>query len=234
MDKAITKAMIDQAGACAQAKCCVAHRGCDEEEASDVIEKFFLREYPLFVKPANAGSSVGISKVKSRDQLPEALRVAFAEDSKILIEEMVEGREIEVAVLGNTGSPNEKNQPIASRIGEIFAANEFYDYNAKYDNIESRTSVVTDLSSDKEKEIRDIAVSIYEVMDCKGLARVDFFLEKGESGGYDDGVPVFSEINTIPGFTQISMYPQLWEASGLPYADLIDRIIELGFEIKGE
>lgn len=230
MDKAITKAVIDQAGACNQAKCCVAHKGCDLEEAAGVIERFFSRDYPLFVKPANAGSSVGISKVKSRDQLPEALSIAFAEDTKALVEEAVEGREIEVAVLGNTGASKEPNLPIASCIGEIFAANEFYDYTAKYDNIGSRTSIVKDLSKEKEEEIRTAAVSIYEIMGCEGLARVDFFLEQGESGGYDDGILVFNEINTLPGFTSISMYPQLWEASGVTYSELIDRLIDLAFE----
>lgn len=230
MDKAITKAMIDQAEACSQAKCCVAHKGCDVEEAAEVIERFFEADYPLFVKPANAGSSVGISKVKGRDQLPEALQVAFAEDTKALIEETVEGRELEVAVLGNTGAANEEDQPVASCIGEIFAANEFYDYNAKYDNIGSSTAVVEDLPDDLVQEIRDTAVSIYEIMGCEGLARVDFFLEKGESGGYGDGILVFNEINTLPGFTSISMYPQLWEASGVSYSELIDRLIELAFE----
>ena len=230
MDKAITKAMVDQAEACNQAKCCVAHKGCDVEEASEVIERFFDGDYPLFVKPANAGSSVGICKVKGRDQLPEALRVAFAEDTKALIEETVEGRELEVAVLGNTGAVKEDDQPAASCIGEIFAANEFYDYNAKYDNIGSSTAVVTDLPDDLVQEIRDTAVSVYEIMGCEGLARVDFFLEKGESGGYGDGILVFNEINTLPGFTSISMYPQLWEASGVPYSKLIDRLIELAFE----
>ena len=230
MDKAITKAVVDQAEACSQAKCCVAHKGCDVEEASGVIERFFSSDYPLFVKPANAGSSVGISKVKSRDQLPEALNIAFAEDTKALVEEAVEGRELEVAVLGNTGAADENDRPVASCVGEIFAANEFYDYTAKYDNIGSRTSIVKDLSKEKENEIRETAVSIYEIMGCEGLARVDFFLEAGESGGYEDGLLVFNEINTLPGFTSISMYPQLWEESGLPYSELIDRLIELAFE----
>ena len=230
MDKAITKAVIDQAEACSQAKCCVAHRGCDEEEAAVVIERFFHGDYPLFVKPANAGSSVGISKVKSLKELPDALRIAFAEDSKALVEEMVEGRELEVAVLGNTGATKESDQPIASCVGEIFTAGEFYDYTAKYDNIGSRTAIVKDLLPDKEQEIRDAAVNIFNIMGCQGLARVDFFLEAGESGGYDDGIVVFNEINTLPGFTSISMYPQLWEESGISYSELIDRLIDLAFE----
>lgn len=224
MDKAITKAVIDQAEICRQAKCCVAHRGCDEEEAADVINEFFNGQMPLFVKPANAGSSVGISKVKSREQLPEALRIAFAEDSKAVVEEAIVGREIEVAVLGNSTSGE---TPMASCIGEIFAANEFYDYTAKYDDIGSRTAIVTDLPEDVENAIRETAVGIYEIMGCDGLSRVDFFLEAGPSGGYEDGELVFNEINTMPGFTKISMYPQLWEASGVPYSELIDRLIEL-------
>lgn len=227
MDKAITKAIIDQAEICSQAKCCVVHRGCDEDEAADVADEFFEGEYPLFVKPANAGSSVGISKVKSRDVLADALRTAFAEDDKALVEEAICGREIEVAVLGNS---NSQEAPLASFIGEIFTAGEFYDYTAKYDDIGSRTGIVTDLSDEKEREIRETAVGIFEIMGCDGLARVDFFLTPGESGGYDDGELVFNEINTMPGFTRISMYPQLMEAAGIKYDVLIDRLVELALE----
>ena len=227
MDKAITKAMVDQAEACDQAKSCIAHRGCDIQEAAGVIDGFFDGQYPLFVKPANAGSSVGISKVHSADELPKALEVAFAEDSKILTEEGIVGREIEVAVLGN-------EDPKASRIGEIFTAGEFYDYTAKYDDIGSRTAVVTDLPEELEQAIRDTAVSIYQIMGCRGLARVDFFLEPGEDGNFTAGEGgarlVFNEINTMPGFTKISMYPQLWEATGLPYDELIDQLIELALK----
>ena len=223
MDKAVTKAVIDQAEACDQAKCCVAHRGCDVEEAAGVIDQFFDSQYPLFVKPANAGSSVGISKVKQMEGLPEALNVAFAEDDKAVIEEAIVGREIEVAVLGN-------EDPQASCIGEILSANEFYDYVAKYDNIGSVTSIVTDLPDSLPEQIRQTAVSIYEIMGCRGLARVDFFLKEGPSGGYDNGELVFNEINTMPGFTKISMYPQLWEESGIGYGELIDKLIELAEE----
>ncbi|MDO4177142.1 MAG: D-alanine--D-alanine ligase family protein [Bacillota bacterium] len=224
MDKAIAKAMVDQAEICRQAQCCIAHRGCDEEEATEVICEFFEGQMPLFVKPANAGSSVGISKVKTKEQLPEALRLAFAEDSKALVEEAIVGREIEVAVLGNSSGDD---GPRASCIGEIFAANEFYDYTAKYDDIGSRTGIVNDLPEELENEIRETAVGIFEIMGCDGLARVDFFLVPGPSGGYEDGEAVFNEINTMPGFTKISMYPQLWEASGIPYSELIDRLVEL-------
>ena len=223
MDKAVTKAVIDQAEACDQAKCCVAHRGCDVEEAAGVIDQFFDGVYPLFVKPANAGSSVGISKVKQKEGLPEALRVAFAEDDKALVEEAIVGREIEVAVLGN-------DDPQASCIGEIVPANEFYDYTAKYDDIGSVTSIVTDIPERLQEQIRQTAVSIFEIMGCRGLSRVDFFLREGPGGGYDEGELVFNEINTMPGFTKISMYPQLWEASGIAYEDLIDRLVELALE----
>lgn len=223
MDKAVTKAVISQHGIVAQAECCVSSRhtyDADREREVERIKDFFGGRLPLFVKPANAGSSVGISKVKSYSDLTAALDTAFAEDRKVLVEEMIEGREIEVAVLGN-------EEPQASCIGEIFAANEFYDYNAKYENMKSETAIVKDLSEEKEEEIRRAAVGVYEAMGCRGLARVDFFLEK-------DGRVVFNEINTLPGFTQISMYPKLWEECGLSYSDLIDRLIELALEEAGQ
>ena len=219
MDKAITKAMIEQAGSVRQANSWVLYRKIyetnPEHEIHHIIDHF-EEMFPLFVKPANAGSSVGISKVKTAEELPAALDVAFAEDDKVVIEEGIIGREIEVAVLGN------KN-PKASCIGEIFAANEFYDYNAKYENEKSETAVVRDLKPEKEQEIRDTAIKVYEIMGCRGLSRVDFFLK-------ESGRVIFNEINTIPGFTHISMYPKLWEESGLPYDELIDELIRLALE----
>ncbi|NLD19039.1 MAG: D-alanine--D-alanine ligase [Clostridiales bacterium] len=214
MDKALTKAMVEQTKAACQAKCYV----CQDKKEADEKEiiGFFQNKFPLFVKPANAGSSVGISKVKSAAGLKPALELAFREDSKVLVEEAIVGREIEVAVLGN-------NNPKASCIGEIFAANEFYDYNAKYENKASLTEIVKDLSPSKEKEIKDTALKVYKTMGCRGLARVDFFLEEG-------GRIIFNEINTLPGFTNISMYPKLWEASAIPYSELIDKLIELALE----
>ncbi|MDD6646535.1 MAG: D-alanine--D-alanine ligase [Firmicutes bacterium] len=219
MDKAITKAMVEQAGGVCQARCDVIHRRefeSDPEGEAEAVLDFFNGELPLFVKPANAGSSVGISKVKKKEDLKEALRFAFHEDDKVLVEETVTGREIEVAVLGN-------EEPEASCIGEIFAANEFYDYNAKYENEKSETGIVKDLEPEKEKEIRDAALAVYRIMGCRGLARVDFFLK-------ESGRVVFNEINTLPGFTHISMYPKLWEASGLHYSELIDRLIMFALE----
>lgn len=219
MDKAITKAMIEQAAAAEQADCYVLHKTAYEANTDTYLSEimtYFDGKLPLFVKPANAGSSVGISKVSNADGLPDALETAFREDSKVVIEEGITGREIEVAVLGN-------ENPKASCIGEIFAANEFYDYNAKYENASSRTGIVRDLSPEKEKEIRDTAVRVYETMGCRGLSRVDFFLEEG-------GRVVFNEINTLPGFTHISMYPKLWEESGTGYSELIDELIRLALE----
>lgn len=219
MDKAITKAMVEQAGGVNQARCDVIHKGAFEaapEAEAEAVLEYFDGKLPLFVKPANAGSSVGISKVKKREDLEGALRLAFAEDDKVLVEETIEGREIEVAVLGN-------EDPSASCIGEIFAANEFYDYNAKYENDKSETGIVSDLTLEKEREIRETALKVYRIMGCRGLARVDFFLEKS-------GRVVFNEINTLPGFTHISMYPKLWEASGITYSELIDKLITLALE----
>jgi D-alanine-D-alanine ligase len=185
-------------------------------ETVRMVTETFQNTFPLFVKPANAGSSVGISKVRDAIQLFDGIRKAAEEDHKIIVEEAIIGRELEVAVLGN-------RKPQASKVGEIIASNEFYDYEAKYINELSRTEIVTDLSESKLAEIQRAAVEIYEVMGCRGLARVDFFLE-------EDGTVVFNEINTLPGFTKISMYPKLWEASGIEYSDLIDRLIELAME----
>jgi len=223
MDKAITKAMINQNGTVNQADTCVSLKRiyeADKAAEMDRINKYFDGNYPLFVKPANAGSSVGITKVKGPEYLEEGLEKAFAVDDKLLVEETIVGREIEVAVLGNEDAR-------ASVIGEIFAANEFYDFDAKYTNAESRTGIVTDLSKEKEDEIRNAAITVYNVMGCKGLSRVDFFLQ-------DDGKVVFNELNTLPGFTSISMYPQLWEATGIPYSQLIDELIQLALNYDND
>lgn len=174
MDKATTKAMIEHGSDVEQAKCYVVHKNAYVKNGNAEIEsiaEFFDNEMPLFIKPANAGSSVGISKAKQKEDLPAALKKAFDEDDKVLIEETITGREIEVAVLGN-------DDPKASCIGEIFAANEFYDYNAKYENNMSKTGIVRDLTPEKELEIREKAVKVYQTMGCEGLSRVDFSLKK--------------------------------------------------------
>jgi D-alanine-D-alanine ligase len=181
----------------------------------DQIEKDFT--FPCFVKPVNSGSSVGISKAKDRKTLAEAIDEASKYDRKILIESFVEGRELEVSVLGN-------DDPIASLPGEIVPCNEFYDYSAKYVDDKSELRIPADLGEELTQEIRSLAVKAYKSLDCSGMARVDFFLEKRTNR------VIINEINTIPGFTRISMYPKLWEATGVSYPELCDRLINLAIE----
>lgn len=176
--------------------------------------------WPCFVKPANAGSSVGVSKVRSPEELGQALKDASKYDTKILIEEFIKGKEIECAVLGN-------ENPIASVVGEIVPSNEFYDYNAKYIDGKSDTIIPADIDSDIAEQVRDYAVRAFKALGCSGLSRVDFFAT-------ETGQVILNEINTMPGFTSISMYSKLWEASGISYSDLITRLIDLAFERYGQ
>jgi D-alanine-D-alanine ligase len=172
---------------------------------------------PLFVKPANLGSSVGISKVESRSELEAAVKKAFRFDNKILIEEFIEGREIECSVLGN-------DNPIASLPGEIVTGHNFYSYDAKYvDDQGSRLEIPAKLPRATVRSVQDIAIKTYKTLCCEGMARVDFFVKT-------NGEVLVNEINTIPGFTQISMYPKMWDASGIPYPKLIDRLIQLALQ----
>jgi D-alanine-D-alanine ligase len=172
---------------------------------------------PLFVKPANLGSSVGISKVDSRSELEAAVKKALRFDKKILIEEFIEGREIECSVLGN-------DDPIASLPGEIVTSHKFYSYEAKYiDDQGSRLEIPAKLPKAVVRTVQEIAIRSYKALCCEGMARVDFFVKT-------DGQVLVNEINTIPGFTQISMYPKMWEASGIPYSKLIDRLIQLALQ----
>jgi D-alanine-D-alanine ligase len=174
-------------------------------------------ELPFFVKPANLGSSVGISKVTRLSEFRPAVDDAFRYDSKIIFEEMINGREIECSVLGN-------DQPMASLPGEIVVQHEFYSYDAKYtDEQGARLQIPARLPKAVIKEVRRTAVRAYQALCCEGMARVDFFLRS-------DGRVLVNEINTIPGFTKISMYPKMWQASGLSYARLIDRLIGLALE----
>jgi D-alanine-D-alanine ligase len=193
--------------------------------------------YPLFVKPANLGSSVGISKVHDRSELAPAIVLAASYDRKIIIEQGVSGRaargktaararELEVAVLGN-------DNPKASLVGEIVPAKEFYDYEAKYESDGSIPIIPAKLPKALAKEVREMAIAAFHACDCSGLARVDFLLEP-EGRGRKPGRLYLNEINTLPGFTSISMYPKLWEASGLKYSHLIDRLIELALERRAE
>jgi D-alanine-D-alanine ligase len=172
---------------------------------------------PLFVKPANLGSSVGISKVAKPGQFIAAIKEAFRYDNKIVIEEFIAGREIECSVLGN-------DHPIASLPGEIVVNRDFYSYDAKYlDTNGSRLEIPAKLPAKVIKEIRRTAVQVYKALCCQGMGRVDFFVQA-------NGRVLVNEINTIPGFTKISMYPKMWEATGISYAQLIDRLIGLALE----
>lgn len=188
--------------------------------------------YPLFVKPANAGSSVGVSKVHNRSELPAAMDIAATHDRKIVIEQGVGGpgvkpRELEVAVLGN-------DTPEASVVGEIVPGAEFYDYNAKYHSQASIPIIPAKLTAAQSKKIRAMAIAAFQACDCAGLARVDFLMEPATRAarGRPAKQPAIylNELNTMPGFTSISMYPKLWQATGLPYKKLIDRLIQLALE----
>lgn len=170
---------------------------------------------PLFIKPANMGSSVGISKVENEQDFNKAIKNAFNFDKKIVIEENITGREIECAVLGN-------EHPMASVLGEIIPKGGFYSYDAKYVD-DTKTITNVELPKNIQKEIQETALKVFEVLDCEGMGRVDFFLKK-------NGEVLVNEINTLPGFTSISMYPKLWEATGIPQTKLLDRLISLGIE----
>ncbi len=181
-----------------------------------------ISPYPIFVKPANLGSSVGISKAKNRSDLLEAIMDAACYDRRILIEKGVNNaREIEVSVLGN-------ENPRASVPGEIRPSDEFYSYNAKYIDGKSELFIPAPIPAELSKQVQELAVRTYKAIDCAGMARVDFLLES------DSNTLYLNEVNTIPGFTSISMYPKLWEASGLTYAQLVDELINLALERKAE
>ena len=190
-------------------------------------------QYPLFVKPANLGSSVGISKVHDRSELSAAMDLAAGFDRKVIVEQGVGGpgvkpRELEIAVLGN-------DEPEASVIGEIVPAREFYDYEAKYELAgpdESVSIIPAKLSAEEQERIRSMALAAFRACDCAGLARVDFLMAPDANGGESE--IVLNEINTMPGFTSISMYPKLWEASGVRYPELVDRLIALALERQAE
>lgn len=194
-----------------------------EKDMNAVIEKAEkVGAYPLFTKPANLGSSVGITKCRTRSDLEEGLMEAATFDRRVLVERgVVNGREIEVSVLGN-------EDPVASVAGEVLPSREFYSYESKYIDGTSGLIIPAAILPGVAEQIREYAVRAYKLIDCAGMARVDFFLEKDTNRIY------LNELNSIPGFTKISMYPKLWEASGLPYTKLVDRLIELALERKTE
>jgi D-alanine-D-alanine ligase len=191
-----------------------------EKDIQEVIHRAeTTAAYPLFIKPANLGSSVGITKCNRRADLGEALLEAASYDRRVLVERGLQAREIEVAVLGN-------DDPQASIPGEVLPSREFYSYESKYVDGTSGLLIPAPLPAGIADKIRKMAVNAFKATDCAGMARVDFFLEKSTDAIY------LNELNTIPGFTSISMYPKLWEASGMPYAGLVDRLVELAVERK--
>lgn len=186
------------------------------KELADIIESKI--KFPMFIKPSNSGSSVGINKASNRQELEEYIEYASKFDNKILIEQGIFGKEVECAVLGN-------EEVISSCVGEIKAADEFYSYDAKYKNQESITLIPAEISSEKSAEIQKLAIKAFKAIDGKGLSRVDFFVEESTQDVY------INEINTLPGFTSISMYPKLFEAVGIRYSYLLDKLIELSVTI---
>ena len=214
MDKDVAKRLWQAAGI-PVAKCLVIKKS--EKKNLSFPNTSKQLGLPFFVKPANAGSSVGVSKVKTEKDFTVAIVQAFKYDSKILIEEFIKGREIEVAILGN-------EKPKASVTGEVIPHHEFYSYEAKYiDQDGAGVEIPAKLAPALVKKIQASAIQAFELLECQGLARVDFFVTSG-------GLFYVNEINTIPGFTNISMYPKLWEASGIKYSDLLDRLIDLAIE----
>lgn len=217
MDKVMTNTLADAAGI-PQAKWLgfsSYNYGKDSQKYIDKAADYL--GFPIFVKPANAGSSVGVSKADSKEDLAVAIEKAFREDSKLVLEEGIDGIEVECAVMGN-------DEPVASVCGEVVPCNDFYDFEAKYVNPASELHIPARLSDEKHEEVRNAAKNAYKALGCSGLTRVDFFVRKS------DGLVMLNEPNTIPGFTSISMYPKMFAASGLPYAELIDKLFTLALE----
>lgn len=212
MDKAVTHALLEREGIPMAKWALLTDLSRYEEEIPRLEDEI---GYPMFVKPANAGSSVGVNKANDRDELKEAIRIAFAHDGKVLVEQTMTGAEVECAVLGN-------QDPQASIPGEIAPDTEFYDYEAKYILGTTALHIPARISETAAQKVRETAVKVFQAMGCAGLARVDFFV---------DGENVYvNELNTLPGFTSISMYPKLWDTCGVPYSALLGRLIELALE----
>ncbi len=218
MDKLYTKKIVSTTNV-PQCKFCQVRREDMAGDTDAICDKIVgMLNFPCFVKPANAGSSVGISKANSRKSLVDALNKALIYDSKAIVEEFVRGSEIECAVLGN-------DNPQASGVGEVVPCNDFYDYDAKYNRgDDSVICIPADLNPVLAQKIREYAIEVYKVMDCSGLARIDFFCDKST------GKIKFNELNTLPGFTTISMYAKLWAQEGLSFGALVDKLIDLAFD----
>ena len=221
MDKAYTKIVADSVGV-PQCRHIVVHRDVllknNEAYTAEIVEKL---GFPCFVKPSNSGSSVGVFKVKSKEDLIPILLEAQKFDRKTIVEECINGREIECAVLGN-------RKPQAATPGEIKASKEFYDYEDKYKSGTSETVIPAELPREILEKIKEYALTVFTALDCSGLSRVDFFYEDAT------GRILFNEINTLPGFTEISMYSKLWAAEGLDFTSLLTRLVELAFERQEE
>lgn len=217
MDKVVMKAVFQQAGLPVGAY--LGYLRKEWENNPDLVLDQIEQQlgFPCFVKPANLGSSVGISKAHNREELVQSLNLAAEYDRKLIIEKMLVGREIECAVLGN-------DEPQASVVGEIVPCAEFYDYEAKYVLNDSQLIIPAELPEHLIREVQQLAVKAFKAVDASGLGRVDFFVNT------ETNEVIINEINTMPGFTRISMYPKLWEASGISYEDLIDQLIQLGLE----
>ena len=228
MDKAYTKLIFEKAEI-PQAEYVYIRKNVDDyifiekdftEEKCDIyelIQKITEKiEFPMFIKPSNSGSSIGINRANNALELAKAIEYASNYDNKILIEEKISGREIECAVLGN-------EEVEVSCLGEILATEEFYTFSAKYQNQESKTVMPANLPENLSNEVRNLAKKAYKAADCKGLSRVDFFVDDKNNKIY------INEINTMPGFTQISMYPKLWEKSGIKYTEVLDKLISLAY-----
>ena len=212
MDKSITKIIVDNINVPQSPYKLIIKHNYDENMISDI-------EYPVFVKPCASGSSVGVAKAYCQEELDKSIKEAFKYDDKVLIEKNIIGKEIEVAVLGTT-------DPIASVVGEIEPLKDFYTFDAKYVDHTSKLFIPARISDESSDEVRKYAVEIYKALGCTGLSRVDFFITNDEE-------IIFNEINTLPGFTDISMYPKLFEKSGVEYKDLISKLIEFGGEKIG-
>ncbi len=215
MDKEYTHILLESGGV-KTAKWAVAKK--KDLENFDETEKFMAEKlrYPMFVKPANAGSSVGVSKAKNKEELKKAIENALIHDKKVIVEEFIKGKEIECAVMGN-------DEPFAPATGELEIRSEFYDYESKYINDSTSIHIPARISEEDSLRIRETAVKAYKILGCQGLTRVDFFL-------CDDGKIILLEPNTMPGFTSISMYPKLIMQSGMSYSDIIDKLIFLAKE----
>lgn len=217
MDKVYTKYVLQRFNI-KQAECVIVNAYDYKNNDKDIIKEIESKlSYPVFIKPSNSGSSVGITKAHNEKQLVLGINEALKYDRKVLVERAINAKEVEVGVLGN-------DDPKAAAPGEIIPDKEFYDYEAKYNDSNSKLLIPADLPKEKLEEAKSLAVKIFKILDCAGMARVDFLVDKNTNEIY------LNEVNTIPGFTNISMYPKMWEKSGKPYKELIDELINFAIE----